>query len=324
MNKSTVNSKQLRIVFLGTPGFAACSLEKLVNDGYNVVAVVTAPDKPSGRGLQVHQSEVKQVAVKHNLPVLQPEKLKAPEFIEELRGYAPDLMIVVAFRMLPEVVWSMPPMGTFNLHGSLLPQYRGAAPINRAIMNGETKTGVTTFFLKQEIDTGNILLREEIAIGPKETAGELHDRMMVIGAALVAKTVDAIAAGNLEPKDQRSFVQPGEVLKEAPKLFRENTKIDWNRSCEEIVNHIRGLNPFPTAWTELIHGDERIPVKIYRAECARGVTNHPPGTSSGPLHVCAHDGVVMIQELQMPGKKRVSTGEFMNGLRMDVDNLRFE
>lgn len=311
--------KSLRIIFLGTPGFAACSLEKLLTENYNVVAVVTAPDKPSGRGLQMQQSEVKQLAVKYNVPVLQPEKLKAPEFIEQLKSFNPELMIVVAFRMLPEVVWSMPKHGTFNLHGSLLPQYRGAAPINRAIMNGETKTGVTTFLLKQEIDTGNIIFREEIPIGPTETAGELHDRMMVIGAALVTRTVDAIATGNAHPQDQHSFVREGETLKDAPKLFRDNTKINWQLPGKQIVDHIRGLNPFPTAWTELVHGDERIPIKVYRAEFTSGSKNATIGSVNGKLEVQVADGIVAIKEIQAPGKKRMSADEFLRGFRITAE-----
>jgi len=316
-----VNAKQLRIIFLGTPGFAACSLEKLIADQYNVVAVVTAPDKPSGRGLQLQQSEVKQVAVKHHLPVLQPEKLKSPEFLEQLRELNPDLMIVVAFRMLPEAVWSLPRLGTFNLHGSLLPQYRGAAPINRAIMNGETKTGVTTFFLKQEIDTGNIIFREEIPIGEKETAGELHDKMMVIGADLVERTVDAIAEGKIQPADQSSFVNAGEILKDAPKLFRENCKIDWTLPGQEIVNHVRGLNPFPAAWTEMMSGEEKIPLKIYVVEFTAGKNSGPAGTSNELLEVNVSDGIIAIKEIQAPGKKRMAVPDFLRGFR--VRDVRF-
>jgi methionyl-tRNA formyltransferase len=317
-----MNPKELRIVFMGTPGFAACSLEKLLSEKYNVVAVVTAPDKPSGRGLQMQQSEVKQMAVKYNLPVLQPEKLKSPEFIAELQKFQPELGIVVAFRMLPEVIWSMPKFGTFNLHGSLLPQYRGAAPINRAIMNGEVKTGVTTFLLKQEIDTGNIIFREEVPIGPTETAGGLHDRMMIAGADLVTKTVDAIAQGNVQPRDQQSYVAEGEILKEAPKLFRENTKIDWTANGKAIVDHIRGLNPFPTAWTELVHGEERIPIKVYDAEFQPKNNSGEIGTSNHKLQVNVRDGIVVIKEIQAPGKKRMSSGDFLRGFRINHD-LKF-
>lgn len=309
-----MDPKSIRIIFLGTPGFAACSLEKLINEKYNVVAVVTAPDKPAGRGLQLHQSEVKQLAVKHNIPVLQPEKLKSPEFLEQLREFNPDLMIVVAFRMLPEAVWSLPPMGTFNLHGSLLPQYRGAAPINRAIMNGEKVTGVTTFLLKHEIDTGNILFREEIPIGESETAGELHDRMMHIGAELVTKTVDAITTGNVQPKDQQSFIQPGEVLHDAPKLFRETCKIDWKRHGKEIFNHVRGLNPFPTAWSDLHNGnDVPIPIKIFSCRFIEGKPQGNPGSSNEKLEVSVIGGTIAIGEIQAPGKKRMPVSDFIRG-----------
>jgi methionyl-tRNA formyltransferase len=312
-----MNPKSLRIVFLGTPGFAACSLEKLLVDGYNIVGVITAPDKPSGRGLQLQQSEVKQMAVKHQVPVLQPEKLKAPEFLEQLRKLNPDLMIVVAFRMLPEVVWSLPKMGTFNLHGSLLPQYRGAAPINRAIMNGEKKTGVTTFFLQQEIDTGNILLRQEIPIGESETAGELHDRMMVIGASLVTETVDAIAEGKIVPRSQSEFLTEGETIKEAPKLFKENCVINWNDSCENIFNHVRGLSPYPAAWSNLYNGSETpVPVKIFACSYHYGEENRKPGSVDARMDVAAQNGCVLIEEIQAPGKKRMPVSDFLRGFKI--------
>lgn len=319
-----MNSKQLRIVFLGTPGFAACSLEKLITDQYNVVAVVTAPDKPSGRGLQLQQSEVKQIAVKHGIPVLQPEKLKLPEFIAELQKLQPDLMIVVAFRMLPEAVWSLPKMGTFNLHGSLLPQYRGAAPINRAIMNGETITGVTTFFLKQEIDTGSILLRQEIPIGPAETAGELHDRMMVIGAELVVKTVDALAEGEITSVPQSQYIKAGEILRDAPKIFKENCAINWNDSCEKIFNHVRGLSPYPTAWSNLYNGSATpIQLKIYSCSFHYGEENRSPGSVDHRMDAAAPDGCVLIEEIQAPGKKRMPVDDFLRGFKIAPD-ARFE
>lgn len=313
-----MNPKSVRIIFLGTPGFAACSLEKLISEKYNVVAVVTAPDKPAGRGQQVQQSEVKQLAVKFGIPVLQPEKLKSPEFLEQLRALKPDLMIVVAFRMLPEAVWSMPPLGTFNLHGSLLPQYRGAAPINRAIMNGEKVTGVTTFLLKHEIDTGNILFREEIPIGEYENAGELHDRMMQIGAALVTRTVDAIAKGEIQPKDQRSYIAPGELLHDAPKIFRETCRIDWNRPGKEIFNHVRGLNPFPTAWSDLYNGiDAPISIKIYSCRFIEGKPHGNPGCTNEKLEVSVVNGIITIEEIQAPGKKRMPTTDFLRGFKIN-------
>lgn len=314
--------KLVRIVFLGTPGFAACTLEKLVVEKYNVVAVVTAPDRPAGRGQQLQQSEVKQSAVAHGIPVLQPEKLKSPEFLAELKAYNPDLMIVVAFRMLPEVVWSLPPMGTFNLHGSLLPQYRGAAPINRAIMNGETLTGVTTFLLQQEIDTGKIIMRHEIPIGINETAGELHDRMMVIGAALVTETIDALASGSTEAIDQAQFVNSGLPLRDAPKLFRDTCKINWNLGGEEIRNHVRGLNPFPSAWTDFIREDgTALAIKIFACTFEPKVHSHTPGTTDEHLNVYVKDGIVHITELQAPGKKKLFVAEFLKGFRISSKDL---
>ena len=324
VSSSTMNidSKLVRIVFLGTPGFAACTLEKLVAEKYNVVAVVTAPDRPAGRGQQLQQSEVKQSAVAHGIPVLQPEKLKSPEFLAELKAYNPDLMIVVAFRMLPEVVWSMPPMGTFNLHGSLLPQYRGAAPINRAIMNGETLTGVTTFLLQQEIDTGKIIMRREIPIGINETAGELHDRMMVIGAALVTETIDALASESTEEIDQAQFVNSGLPLRDAPKLFSDTCKINWNLGGEEIRNHVRGLNPFPSAWTDFIREDgTALAIKIFACTFEPRVHSDTPGTTDEQLNVYVKDGIVHITELQAPGKKKLFVAEFLKGFRISSKDL---
>src|SRR5579863_1474888 len=242
----------LRIIFMGTPEFAVTSLDALVKEGSNIVAVITAPDKPSGRGLKMNESAVKKYAVEKGLKILQPEKLKNPQFIDDLRSLHADLQVVVAFRMLPEVVWSMPPMGTVNLHGSLLPQYRGAAPINWAIINGEKETGVTTFKLQQEIDTGNILLSEKIAISENETAGELHDEMKIIGAGLLVKTISKLAEGNLQEMSQSSSVgHPTGELKHAPKIFTEDCKINWSKTLDEIHDLIRGLSPFPGAFTHL-------------------------------------------------------------------------
>jgi methionyl-tRNA formyltransferase len=242
----------LRIVFMGTPEFAVASLDALVNADFNIIAVITAPDKPGGRGMQLQQSAVKKYAVEKGLNILQPEKLKAPEFLDELKSLNADLQIVVAFRMLPEIVWNMPPMGTINLHGSLLPQYRGAAPINWAIINGEKETGVTTFKLKHEIDTGNILLSQKIPIGEDETAGELHDAMKEIGAALLVKTVSKLAEGKSEEINQSSVVGlQSPELKHAPKIFTETCKIDWNNTTSKIYDLIRGLSPYPAAFTYL-------------------------------------------------------------------------
>lgn len=303
--------KSIRIVFMGTPGFAAGVLKRLIEEKYNIVAVVTVADKRAGRGKQVQQSEVKQVAEQNQIPVLQPEKLKAPEFIEELKSYKADLQIVVAFRMLPEIVWSMPLMGTFNLHASLLPQYRGAAPINRAIMNGETKTGVTTFFLQQAIDTGNVLLKSEVEIGPDENAGELHDELMLRGADLVVQTIDLIASGNFAAASQDELTKPGEVLKEAPKIFREDCRIDWKKSGEEIHDFVRGLSPYPGAWTEIKMGKstEAIEMKIFK-------TSFVPENSNEKMRfpfVPVSSGQIRIEQLQIPGKKRMSADEFCRG-----------
>ncbi len=302
---------------MGTPGFAVASLEKLVNEKYNVVAVVTVPDKPAGRGQKLQESEVKQFAVAHNIPVLQPEKLKAAEFLEQLKSFQPDLQIVVAFRMLPEIVWQLPSKGTFNLHGSLLPHYRGAAPINRAVMNGEKKTGVTTFFLQHKIDTGNIIFREEIPIGENETAGEVHDRMMVTGAGLVTKTVDAIAAGNYPEIPQTTLVKEGEEINEAPKIFREDCKINWNLPGEKIHNHIRGLSPYPAAWTNLhSENNAEVMLKIYRSEFISSSHQHTPGTILENFTIAAKEGIIRILEIQAPGKKKMPVADFLRGFSL--------
>lgn len=319
-----MNSKHIRIIFLGTPEFAAHSLESLAAHGYNIVAAVTAPDKPAGRGQQIQKSAVKISAEKYNIPVLQPEKLKSQEFIDQLRELNPDLMIVVAFRMLPEVVWNMPKMGTFNLHASLLPDYRGAAPINWAIINGETKTGITTFFLRHEIDTGNIIFQEEIEIGENENAGSLHDRMMIAGADLICKTVDAIAIGNAPSIDQRSLIKEGKLPKEAPKLFRETSRINWSSEGNSIRNHIRGLSPYPGAWTEMKNGDEpAVAVKIFSAKFSNANHQLPIGTVTDDFSVAVKDGWIKVEEIQVPGKKRLSISEFLKGFKK-IATLQFQ
>lgn len=303
---------------MGTPGFAVASLDELVRNGYQVVAVITAPDKPAGRGLQLQQSDVKRYALEKGLKVLQPEKLKDPAFLEELRNLKPDLQIVVAFRMLPEAVWTLPPLGTFNLHGSLLPQYRGAAPINRAVMNGDTETGVTTFFLQHEIDTGNVIFREATPIGENETAGEVHDRLMAIGAKLVRRTVDAVAEGNLKPVAQKDLIAAGETIREAPKIFREDCRIDWTKSANDIHNLVRGLSPYPAAWTELEEANgKRTVMKIYRTEKASGNSPSAPGSFDGQLKAATGNGYIIIKELQVAGKKRMTAEEFLRGFRWD-------
>ncbi|HMO62791.1 MAG TPA: methionyl-tRNA formyltransferase [Ferruginibacter sp.] len=325
--------QSLRIIFMGTPEFAVASLDALVKAGCNIVAVVTAPDKPAGRGMQLQQSAVKKYAVENNLTVLQPEKLKRQDFIAALQSLHADLQIVVAFRMLPEVVWNMPPMGTINVHGSLLPQYRGAAPINWAIINGEKETGVTTFKLKHEIDTGDILLQESFAIGENETAGEVHDRMKVTGANLLIKTVMGLADGSLKEKPQASIVnnelcikEPENLnnhsqltinnsLKHAPKIFTDTCRIDFNKTAIEVHNLIRGLSPFPGAFTTL-NGKT---LKIYRSQVLPGAAAPPPGQYETDhktyLKFACTNGYIAVTELQLEGKKKIAVEEFLKGFR---------
>jgi methionyl-tRNA formyltransferase len=308
-----------RIVFMGTPEFAVASLDAIVNAGYNVVGVVTAPDKPAGRGMQLTESAVKKYAVSKGLLVLQPEKLRDPGFLSELRALRADLQIVVAFRMLPEMVWNMPPMGTVNLHGSLLPQYRGAAPINWAVINGETVTGVTTFKLQQEIDTGGILLQESFPILDTDTAGDVHDQMKVIGAQVLVRTIEGLAAGTLQSVPQQN---PPD-LKHAPKIFTETCRIDWGRPTVEIYNLIRGLSPFPAAFTEL---DGKM-LKIFRSEREQFRDSDTGeamiGEYVGEIHTdgknflrfATADGWIGVTELQLEGKKKMKVGEFLRGYR---------
>ncbi|RLJ72904.1 methionyl-tRNA formyltransferase [Pedobacter alluvionis] len=297
---------------MGTPDFAVASLDALVQASFDVVAVVTAPDKPAGRGQKLNESAVKKYAVEKGIPVLQPEKLKNPEFIAELRSYQADLQVVVAFRMLPEVVWNMPPKGTINLHGSLLPQYRGAAPINHAIINGEKESGVTTFFLTHEIDTGNIILSDSTAIADDETAGDLHDKLMYIGANLLVKTLKAIEAGEVNEQPQP---QSGE-LKHAPKIFKDDCKIDWNNQAHTVYNLIRGLSPYPTAFTFL--NDKTL--KVFKAE----IEDKEPGIVAGGfltdgktyLKFAAKDGFIKLLDIQYEGKKRMLIEDFLRGMRL--------
>ena len=304
---------QLRIIFFGTPDFAVASLDALVKAGANIVAVVTMPDKPAGRGMQLQASAVKQYAVAHGLLVLQPEKMKAPEFLDVLRSLNADLQIVVAFRMMPEAVWNMPPMGTINVHGSLLPQYRGAAPVNRAIMNGETETGVTTFKLKHEIDTGDILLQQKVPVLPEDTAGTLHDKLMIAGAELLVTTVKGLAEGTVHELSQND-IQDADI-KHAPKIYKEHTLIDWGRSVNEINNFIRGLSPYPAAYTILNNKT----VKIYKAHVFEEPVELTPGRMqtdhSTYLRFAATDGWVYIDDLQLEGKKRMKVVDFLRGYR---------
>lgn len=311
----------MKIIFLGTPSFAVASLAALVDNGYDVVAVITTPDKPSGRGQQLHQSEVKKYALDKGLKILQPEKLKDKDFLAEVKSLQADLQIVVAFRMMPLELWNMPPLGTFNLHASLLPQYRGAAPINRAIMNGELQTGLTTFFLKHEIDTGTILLQDKVEIAPDETAGELHDTLMVQGAQLIIKTMQLIQSENYQPIEQEQLIDDSTVLKHAPKLFKDDCKIDFSKNVLELHNQVRGLSPHPTAFFEMQQSDgEIIPVKVYRAsyELTPVVLTHALTTDGKTiLKVSGKDGFLNILEIQLPGKKRMKTTELLRGFKFE-------
>ncbi len=323
-----MTGKELSIVFMGTPAFAVTSLEELTGGGYNITAVVTAPDKQAGRGQKLTESAVKKYALRENIPVLQPEKLKDPGFIEELKLLNADLFIVVAFRMLPEVVWKMPRLGTFNLHASLLPQYRGAAPLNWAIINGETKSGVTTFMIDHEIDKGKVLLQKECSIGENDTVGDLHDKLMKIGADLVIDTIEGIAEGDLKPVDQSELYVKNSI-KLAPKLFKEDCKIDWFADSEKVRNLIRGLSPHPAAWANLVHtkSGRTIPCKIYLTLPVISVENGVPGTidSDGEsyLNVACANGWLEIKNIQLSGKKRLETSSFLRGFR-NISDYRFE
>lgn len=309
----------LRIVFMGTPEFAVASLDALVKAGCTIVGVITAPDKPAGRGMTLQQSAVKKYAVENKLHVLQPEKLKNPEFVENLKLLKADLQIVVAFRMLPEVVWNMPPMGSVNLHGSLLPQYRGAAPINWAVINGEKETGVTTFKLTHEIDTGDILLQESFPIDENENAGDVHDKMKEIGAQLLVKTIKGLADESLNERPQTTDdgqrTTDNEQLLHAPKIFTETCKIDWNKPVDEVYNLIRGLAPSPAAFSFL--NDKKL--KIYKAEKWHKVPTVAPGNFETDqktyLQFACLDGYISIAELQMEGKKRMTIADFLRGYR---------
>lgn len=309
-----MTKKDLRIIYLGTPEFAAASLQALVEGGYNVVAVVTMPDKPAGRGHQLQYSDVKKYALSVGLPVLQPEKLKDEAFLEELRSYHADLQIVVAFRMLPEVVWAMPRLGTFNLHASLLPQYRGAAPINRAVMNGDTETGATTFLLKHEIDTGNMILQERLPIGPDENVGSVHDRLMALGTGLVTRTVDLIIDCENRGIPVPTTPQPEiDDLRPAPKIFKEDCEIHFAQmTAAEVHNFVRGLSPYPAAWANLnINGQAFENVKIFAVET---MDNGQWMMDKSSIIVPCKEGAVRILELQAPGKKRMDARAFLNGI----------
>lgn len=309
-----MTKKDLRIIYLGTPEFATASLKALVEGDYNVVAVVTMPDKPAGRGHQVQYSDVKKYALEVGLPILQPEKLKDEAFLEELRSYQADLQIVVAFRMLPEVVWAMPRLGTFNLHASLLPQYRGAAPINWAVMNGDKETGVTTFLLKHEIDTGNLIMQERLPIGEDENVGSVHDRLMELGTSVVLETVDRIIDCESQGIALPTTPQPELAeLRPAPKIFKEDCEIRFaEKTAEEIHNFVRGLSPYPAAWANLtINGQAFENVKIFKVEISK---YRDIAMSKSDIIVSCKEGAIRILELQAPGKKRMDAKSFLNGI----------
>jgi methionyl-tRNA formyltransferase len=301
--------KDLKIIFMGTPEFAVESLKKLVEDRFNVVAVITAPDKPRGRGQKLSISPVKEYALSQNIPVLQPTNLKSEEFNQDLKSYGANLQVVVAFRMLPEVVWSMPEYGTFNLHASLLPQYRGAAPINWAIMNGETETGATTFFIKHEIDTGSIILQDREPIFEKDNVGTLYERLMKKGGELVVETVTQIRDDSFTLKVQ----DEGKNLKAAPKLFKENCKIDWSKTSKEVYDFVRGLSPYPAAWTEIAGKSFKVFECEITQEAIEGVAGTVKTDDKKLLYVKTKDGAIKITDLQLQGKKRMKTEDFLRG-----------
>ena len=320
-----MEKKELRIVYMGTPDFAVESLRALVEGGYNVVGVITMPDKPVGRhGSVLQASPVKEYALSQNLPVLQPEKLKDEAFLDALRALKADLQIVVAFRMLPEVVWDMPRFGTFNLHASLLPQYRGAAPINWAVINGDTETGVTTFFLTHEIDTGKIIRQKHLPIADTDDVGVVHDALMTIGAGLVTETVDLLLEGKVDAVPQEEFFKDAAELRPAPKIFKDTCRINWNLPLKKIYDFIRGLSPYPAAWTELVAPDgSRIALKVYKTE------KHPASHDlvTGTIHtdaksyidVAVEDGYIRLLAVQLAGKKRMEVKDFLNGFKQIGD-----
>lgn len=312
---STKEKRKLRIVFMGTPDFAVKSLDALYEAGYNIVGVITAPDRPAGRGRKVQYSAVKKYALGKDLRLLQPTNLKDVDFLNELKGLQANLQVVVAFRMLPKVVWQLPEFGTFNLHASLLPDYRGAAPINWAIINGEQETGVTTFFIDEKIDTGQIILQEKTAIGSEETAGSLHDKLMHQGAALVIQTLQLIEEDQVRAISQKE----ASTVKSAPKLFKETCQIDWNLSLDTIYNHIRGLSPYPTAWTYLYDEDQKQILKLYEVRKELEPHTYKVGqviVAKKMLKIAVHQGYIVLEKIQLEGKKAMPVKELLNGLRL--------
>lgn len=320
--------RELRIIYMGTPEFAVEPLRAIIDAGYNVLAVITSPDKPAGRGQKIRFSAVKEFGLQHNLKILQPVNLKDPEFVAELKSFDSNLMVVVAFRMLPELVWQMPEYGTLNLHASLLPQYRGAAPINHAIINGETETGLTTFFIEKEIDTGNIILSQKLDIMPSDDAGILHDHLMYAGGKLMLETLKMIETGNVKPQRQDNLLSGETTLHAAPKIFRKDCRINWNHSCTNINNLVRGLSPAPGAFSNLI-SDNKPPkqIKIFKISFQITETRETPGTiltdNKNSFSVIAGDGIIHIEELQMEGKNRMTTAEFLRGVHSS-ERFRFE
>ncbi len=316
-----MEKKDLRIVFFGTPDFAVESLKRLVEGGYHVVGVVTMPDKPAGRGHHLYQSDVKRYAVAQGLHLMQPERLKDEAFVEELRSLQADLQIVIAFRMLPEVVWAMPRLGTFNLHASLLPKYRGAAPINWAVMNGETETGVTTFFLKHEIDTGDVIQQRKVAIDRHDNVEIVHDKLMTMGAEMVVETVDAIIAGSVRSVAQEKMLTAGQAPTPAPKIFKETCKIDWSWPAEKIYNHVRGLSPYPAAWTEIVVGKTAHSTKVFEtSEPVGKPQDELPGTITADgkrMWIACSDARLEILSIQVAGKKRMPVDAFLRGFNIE-------
>lgn len=314
-----MEKSNFRIIYMGTPDFAVEPLKLLVEKGYNIVGVVTNPDKPAGRGQKIQESAVKKYALSKNLKILQPVKFRDESFLNELKKLNADLQIVVAFKMLPEVVWNMPRNGTFNLHASLLPQYRGAAPINWAVINGENKTGVTTFFLKHEIDTGNIIFQQEVQILEDDDAGSIHDKLMFKGASLVLKTVDVIIEDDYIQQSQENMIKQESFIKHAPKIFKSDCKVNWNQDLNAIYNHIRGLSPYPAAWTVMINNTEEIQLKIFKSEKENTSHSYPIGKiisdQKSYFKVAVKGGFLHIRELQLAGKKRLTTENFLMGFQ---------
>ena len=312
---------KIKIAYFGTPEFAASQLKAIIGAGYEVAVVVTMPDKPAGRGRKIQYSDVKKTALEHGLPLLQPEKLRDPAFLDQLASYQANLFIVVAFRMLPAVVWQMPELGTFNLHASLLPQYRGAAPINFAIINGETETGLTTFFLNEEIDKGAVILREKVNIRPDETAGELHDELMLLGNKVVVETIKKIESGQVSAQTQEELAE-GQALKPAPKISKEFCNIDWSQSCQTVYNHIRGLSPYPAAHTQLVsENGDAIDMKVFSSEIEPCQPGLPVGSvvtdNKKYLKIALRDGFIRLTHVQQSGKKAMPIDDFLRGTQLN-------